>query len=118
MKTVALHTLGCKLNFSETSTIGRQFVSRGFEVVDPEGPSDVFLLNTCSVTDRADAECRQVIRRVLRRSPSTYVIVVGCYAQLHPGEISAIEGVDLVLGTNEKFRLFDHEERFVKRGAP
>ena len=70
------------------------------------------------MTERADAECRRVIRRVLRRSPSTYVIVVGCYAQLHPEEVGAIEGVDLVLGTNEKFRVFEHEEHFVKRGRP
>src|ERR1041385_8200973 len=81
MKKVALHTLGCKLNFAETSTLGREFIEHGFEVVDAGLPSDVFVLNTCSVTEKADRECRQIIRRVLRRSPDTYVVVVGCYAK-------------------------------------
>lgn len=106
MKRVALHTLGCKLNYAETASIGRQFRDRGYVVVDSFEPSDVFVLNTCSVTERADRECRQLIRRVRRNSPDAYVIVMGCYAQLRPEEISAIEGVDLVLGAKDKFDLF------------
>jgi threonylcarbamoyladenosine tRNA methylthiotransferase MtaB len=118
MKKVALHTLGCKLNYAETATIGRQFTDRGFEVVDSDQPADVYLLNTCSVTERADRECRQIIRRALRTSPEAFIIVSGCYAQLRPEEIAAIDGVDLVLGTNEKFSVFDHADRFVKQPTP
>jgi|ERR1041385_863977 threonylcarbamoyladenosine tRNA methylthiotransferase MtaB len=118
MKKVALHTLGCKLNFAETSTLGREFIEHGFEVVDAGLPSDVFVLNTCSVTEKADRECRQIIRRVLRRSPDTYVVVVGCYAQLQPEEIASIDGVDLVLGTHEKFRIFDYVAGFTKKSVP
>ncbi|MBI1806194.1 MAG: tRNA (N(6)-L-threonylcarbamoyladenosine(37)-C(2))-methylthiotransferase MtaB [Ignavibacteria bacterium] len=117
MKKVALHTLGCKLNFAETSTIGRQFVDRGFEVVDFDQVADVYVLNTCSVTERADRECRQLIRRVLRQSPDAYIIVAGCYAQLQPAEIASIEGVDLVLGAKEKFNLFGHTNEFVKKSV-
>ena len=108
MGKVALHTLGCKLNFAETATIARQFTDRGYEVVAFGNPADVVVLNTCTVTEKADRECRQLVRRALRRSPSAYVIVTGCYAQLQPEEIGAIEGVDLVAGTQEKFRLFEH----------
>lgn len=115
MQRVSLHTLGCKLNYAETSTIGRQFVERGYRVVQPDEPTDVFVLNTCSVTERADRECRQIIRRMLRHSPDAYVVVVGCYAQLQPEEIGAIEGVDLVIGAKEKFRIFDHAKDFTKR---
>ncbi len=118
MKTVAFHTLGCKLNYAETSTIGRQFTDRGFSVVPFDGPSSVYLLNTCSVTERADKECRQIVRRIRRRSPDAYVIVTGCYAQLRPGEIAAIEGVDLVLGTKEKFSVFEHAGEFQKPPVP
>ena len=96
MKKVALHTLGCKLNFAETSTIGRQFIDRGYEIVAPDRPLDIFVLNTCSVTERADRECRQLIRRTLRHSPNAYIVVTGCYAQLQPEEIASIDGVDLV----------------------
>jgi threonylcarbamoyladenosine tRNA methylthiotransferase MtaB len=110
MKRVSLHTLGCKLNFAETASIGKQFRDRGYKVVDFSEPSDVFVLNTCSVTERADRECRQLIRRVRRKSPNAYVIVMGCYAQLRPGEISSIDGVDLVLGAKEKFDLFEHTQ--------
>ncbi len=106
MRRVALHTLGCKLNYAETAGIGKQFRDRGYTVVDCFEQSDVFVLNTCSVTDRADRECRQLIRRVRRTSPDAYVIVMGCYAQLRPDEIRSIEGVDLVLGAAEKFDLF------------
>lgn len=118
MKKASLHTLGCKLNYSETSTIGRQLAGRGYEIVDADLPSDVFVLNTCSVTERADRECRQIIRRVLRRAPDTYVIVTGCYAQLRPEEIAAIQGVDLILGTQEKFDLFRPGQTFEKQPLP
>ncbi len=117
MKRVALHTLGCKLNFAETSTIGRQFVERGYEVVDIDQPAEVCVINTCSVTERADRECRQIVRRALRHSPQAFVIVVGCYAQLQPKEIASIPGVDLVLGTKEKFELFRYAESFQKVGT-
>ncbi len=118
MKRVALHTLGCKLNFAETSTIGRQFVERGFHVVDFHEPAEVYVLNTCSVTGRADREARQVIRRALRTSPDAYVIVVGCYAQLEPEEIARVDGVDLILGSSEKLRLFDFIDDFTKNSYP
>ncbi len=110
MKTVSLHTLGCKLNYSETSTIAKQFQEKGFTVRNYGESSDFFVLNTCSVTENADRECRQIVRSVIRNNPKTYVIVTGCYAQLQPDEIAKIEGVDLVLGANEKFKLFDHLE--------
>jgi threonylcarbamoyladenosine tRNA methylthiotransferase MtaB len=117
MRKVALETLGCKVNHSETSAIGRQFVEYGYRIVTGEEPADVYVLNTCSVTGRADQECRQLIRRALRKSPETYVAVVGCYAQLQPGEISSIPGVDLVLGAKEKFNIFAHAGAFEKRGT-
>jgi len=103
---VALHTLGCKLNFSETSTIGEQFLSNGFKIVDMNDNADVFVFNTCTVTENAEKECRQLVRRVLRKNPEAYIIVTGCYAQLRPDEIAAIKGVDAVVGSNEKFNLF------------
>jgi len=117
MKRVFLHTLGCKLNTTETATIARQFVDRGFSVVDGTGAFDVFFLNTCSVTDRADRECRQLVRRALRQSPDAYVIVAGCYAQLQPDTISNIGGVDLILGSTEKFHIFDYASSFNKQGT-
>ncbi|MEP0823470.1 MAG: tRNA (N(6)-L-threonylcarbamoyladenosine(37)-C(2))-methylthiotransferase MtaB [Ignavibacterium sp.] len=110
MRHVAFHTLGCKLNFSETAAIARQFAARGFRVVDLDHQADVVVLNTCSVTARADRECRQIVRRARRRSPDAYVIVIGCYAQLQPQEVAAIDGVDLVLGTAEKFSIFEHAD--------
>ncbi len=114
-KTVSLHTLGCKLNYSETSSIAGQFTSRGFEVLEYGIASDVFVLNTCSVTENADRECRQIVRGIIRKNPNAYVIVTGCYAQLQPEEIASIEGVDLVLGANEKFRVFDYIENLEKK---
>lgn len=113
-KTVSLHTLGCKLNYSETSTIAKQFTEKGYRIEDYGNPADIFVLNTCSVTENADKECRQIIRSVIRNNPATYVIVTGCYAQLQPGEIAKMEGVDLVLGANEKFKLFDYMDNFEK----
>ncbi len=107
MKKAALHTLGCKLNFSETSTIGNQFLSKGFSIVDYKEQADVYVFNTCTVTENAEKECRQLVRRVLRQNPEAFIVVTGCYAQLRPEEISAIEGVDAVLGTREKFKLFE-----------
>lgn len=118
MKRVALHTLGCKLNFAETSTIGRQFADRGFEIVDFDRLADVYVLNTCSVTERADCEARQYIRRFLRTSPRAFIIVTGCYAQLEPEEIASIDGVDAVLGSQEKFKLFDIVKDFHKNDSP
>ena len=110
MKSVALHTLGCKLNYSETSTLAKQFEDKGMKLSNYGDKSDIFVLNTCSVTDNADKECRQIIRSILRNNPETYVIVTGCYAQLQPGEIAGIEGVDLILGSKEKLRLFEYLE--------
>ncbi len=114
-KTVSLHTLGCKLNYSETSSIAGQFSSRGFEVLEYGSASDVFVLNTCSVTENADRECRQIVRGIIRKNPNAYVIVTGCYAQLQPEEIASIEGVDLVLGANEKFHIFEYIENLEKK---
>lgn len=111
---VAFHTLGCKLNFAETSTIGNQFVENGFEVVDFKGDSDVYVINTCTVTENADRECRQIVRRALRNNPNAYVIVTGCYAQLRPEEITKIDGVDAVLGSSEKFNIFSIIPEFSK----
>ena len=103
--TVAFHTLGCKLNFSETSTIAKQLGEAGFAKVSIDESPDVVVVNTCSVTDHADAKCRNIVRRSLNSNPLAYIVVIGCYAQLKPSEIAAIEGVDLVLGANEKFNL-------------
>lgn len=114
-KSVALHTLGCKLNYSETSTISGLFNKKGFKINEYGENSDIFVLNTCTVTENADKECRQIIRSILHKNPDTYVIVTGCYAQLKPEELSAIKGVDLVLGINEKFRLFDYIDNFEKK---
>lgn len=116
-KSVSLHTLGCKLNYSETSTIAKQFEDKGYKVTNYGNASDIFVLNTCSVTENADKECRQIIRSVIRNNPATYVIVTGCYAQLQPGEIAKMEGVDLVLGANEKFKLFDYMDNFEKENV-
>lgn len=104
-KKIAFHTLGCKLNFSETSAITRQMQARGFSTVDFEEVSDVYVINTCSVTEQADTKCRNIVRKALKLNPDAYVVVIGCYAQLKPKEIASIEGVDLVLGAAEKFKL-------------
>lgn len=114
-KKVALHTLGCKLNYSETSSIGNQFLERNFDIVDFYQEADVYVLNTCSVTESAERECRQIIRRALRLNPQAFIIVTGCYAQLRPDEIAQIDGVDAVLGSNEKFNLFSLIDNFNKR---
>lgn len=105
MHTVAFHTLGCKLNFSETSALGRKFVDAGFLKVDFEDKSDVYVINTCSVTEEANKKCRLVVRQALNRNAGAYIVVVGCYAQLKPQEIADIPGVDMVLGAKDKFRI-------------
>ena len=107
-KKVAFYTLGCKLNFSESSAIGRQFNDAGFETVPFTDQADVYLINTCSVTDHADKKCRKVVKEALKHSPNAYIAVVGCYAQLKPKEISEIPGVDIVLGAAEKFMIIDY----------
>lgn len=107
-RTVAFHTLGCKLNYSETSTIARQFEGAGYGAVKFNEGADIYVINTCSVTEFADKKCRQQVRRALRKNPSAIVVVIGCYAQLKPDEIADIEGVDLVLGAAEKFRILDY----------
>ena len=114
MRTVAFHTLGCKLNFSETSTIARQLIAAGYNRVDFKESADVYIINTCSVTDQADATCRNIVRQALRANPNAFVAVIGCYAQLKPKEIASIEGVDIVLGANEKFNIVEYLENLDK----
>ena len=116
-KTVAFHTLGCKLNFSETSTLSRLLENEGFEKTDFENVADVYVINTCSVTDNADKECRMLVRRIQRKSPESLVVITGCYAQLKPKEIAAIPGVDMVLGAAEKFNLAQHLKELTKGDA-
>jgi threonylcarbamoyladenosine tRNA methylthiotransferase MtaB len=113
-RSVAFHTLGCKLNFSETSTLSRQLEQEGFEKKDFTDQADVYVINTCSVTENADKECRQLVRRIQRRAPSSFVVITGCYAQLKPKEIAEIPGVDLVLGAAEKFNLLQHLSSLTK----
>ena len=113
-RTVAFHTLGCKLNFSETSTLSRQLESEGFLKKEFDDEADVYIINTCSVTDNADKECRQLVRRIQRKAPLSTVVITGCYAQLKPKEIATIPGVDLVLGASEKFNLAKHLKEFTK----
>jgi threonylcarbamoyladenosine tRNA methylthiotransferase MtaB len=107
-KRVAFHTLGCKLNFSETATISRDFLNHGFEKVNYRDQADIYVLNTCSVTENADKEARKFIRQAKQRNPNSSVAVIGCYAQLKPNDIAAIDGVDIVLGAEEKFNLLNH----------
>lgn len=113
-KSVAFHTLGCKLNYSETSTLSRMLETDGFVKREFEEKADVYVINTCSVTDNADKECRQIVRRIQRRSPESLIVITGCYAQLKPKEIAEIEGVDLVLGAAEKFHISTHLQELVK----
>jgi threonylcarbamoyladenosine tRNA methylthiotransferase MtaB len=114
----SFYTLGCKLNYAETASLERQFKERGFDIVPFSEPSDVCVINTCSVTERADREARQIVRRAMRTSPDAFVAVVGCYAQLDPETIASIDGVDMVLGASEKFRMFDFAGPFTKFAAP
>lgn len=113
-RSVAFHTLGCKLNFSETSALSRMLESDGFEKKEFEDHADVYVINTCSVTDNADKECRQLVRRIQRKAPESLVVITGCYAQLKPKEIAAIDGVDLVLGAAEKFNISRHLNELTK----
>lgn len=117
-RTVAFYTLGCKLNFSETSAIGRIFTNNGFRKVDFNEGADVYVINTCSVTDHADRKCRKVVQQALKHSPNAYVAIIGCYAQLKPLEIATIPGVDAVLGAAEKFNLIEHLGDFKKSDSP
>ncbi|MEQ9097700.1 MAG: tRNA (N(6)-L-threonylcarbamoyladenosine(37)-C(2))-methylthiotransferase MtaB [Imperialibacter sp.] len=118
MKKVAFYTLGCKLNYSETSTIARMFENRGYLKVDFSDSPDIFVINTCSVTENADKKCRKVVQEAKKISPDSYVTIVGCYAQLKPVEISEIPGVDAVLGAAEKFQLIDYLDGFEKKEKP
>lgn len=114
-KKVAFYTLGCKLNFSETSSIGRQFQQAGYQAVPFNERADVYVINTCSVTDHADRKCRKVVKEALKYSPEAYITIVGCYAQLKPREIAEIPGVDMVLGAAEKFNIIEHIDDLTKQ---
>ena len=113
-RTVAFHTLGCKLNFSETSSLTRLLENEGFEKKEFDEEADVYVINTCSVTENADKECRHLVRRIQRKAPESLVVITGCYAQLKPKEISEIPGVDLVLGAAEKFNITQHLRELTK----
>lgn len=123
-KKVAFYTLGCKLNYSETSSIGRIFKEAGYETTAFNSPADVYVINTCSVTEHADKKCRKVVKEALKHSPNAYITIVGCYAQLKPREIAEIPGVDMVLGAAEKFNIIEHindltkQEKVVVHNAP
>ena len=116
-KRVAFRTLGCKLNFSETATISRDFLQHGFEKVNYRDKADIYVLNTCSVTENADKEARKFIRQAKQRNPNSSVAVIGCYAQLKPNDIAAIDGVDIVLGAEEKFNLLNHLDSINLNGS-
>jgi threonylcarbamoyladenosine tRNA methylthiotransferase MtaB len=118
MKKVAFYTLGCKLNYSETSTISRKFEEKGYQKVEFNQAPDIFIINTCSVTENADKKCRKVVREARAISPNAYVAIIGCYAQLKPQEITEIPGVDAVLGAAEKFRLIELLDGFVRPEQP
>ena len=115
-RSVAFYTLGCKLNYSETSTIGRQFEKAGYAIVPFNEGAEICVINTCSVTEFADRKCRKVVRQALKSNANAFVVVIGCYAQLKPKEISEIEGVNLVLGAAEKFRILDYINDLSKVG--
>ena len=115
MKKVAFHTLGCKLNFSETSTIARSCEEDGYEKVAFKEHADIYVLNTCSVTENADKECKRLVRQVLKINPDAFVVIIGCFAQLKPNEIAKFEGVDLVLGATEKFKLSSYLNELSKQ---
>jgi threonylcarbamoyladenosine tRNA methylthiotransferase MtaB len=113
-QTVAFHTLGCKLNYSETSSLSRLLENEGFRKKEFNDMADVYVINTCSVTDNADKECRYLVRQIQRKAPESVIVITGCYAQLKPAEIAGIPGVDLVLGAGEKFNIAHHLKQFVK----
>ena len=116
-RSVAFHTLGCKLNFSETSALSRMLESEGFEKKNFDDKADVYVINTCSVTENADKECRYLVRQIQRKSPESLVVITGCYAQLKPKEIAEINGVDLVLGASEKFNIVKHLKELTKNDS-
>ncbi len=113
MKSVCIHTVGCKLNYSESSYIAMKFAEKGLEIKPFGEKTDIFVLNTCTVTSHADSECRKLIRSVVRKYPDTFIVVVGCYSQLNAEQISNIKGVDLILGSNDKFRIIEHIEDLI-----
>ncbi len=115
-KRVSFHTLGCKLNFSESSTLAREFERGGYRRVEPSEPTDVAVINSCSVTEHADKKCRNIIRKIHRRNPNAIIAVTGCYAQLKPETIAAIEGVDIVLSNNDKGDLYKRVVELKERG--
>lgn len=115
-KRVSFHTLGCKLNFSESSTLAREFERGGYKRVEPSEPTDVAVINSCSVTEHADKKCRNIIRKIHRRNPNAIIAVTGCYAQLRPEAIAAIEGVDIVLSNNDKGDLYKRVVELKERG--
>jgi threonylcarbamoyladenosine tRNA methylthiotransferase MtaB len=117
-KRVAFHTLGCKLNFAETATISRDFIAHGYAQVDFYDPADIYIINTCTVTENADKDCRKIVRQIQRRAPSAFIALTGCYAQLRSEEICQIPGVDAVLGMNEKFKILDLLDTFEKKHCP
>jgi threonylcarbamoyladenosine tRNA methylthiotransferase MtaB len=116
-KSIAFHTLGCKLNFSETSTLSRLFDKEGFEKREFNQDADVYVINTCSVTENADKECKQLIRKVKRQNPNSTVVITGCYAQLKAEEIGRIDGVDIVIGAGEKYNIVEHLKTYKKNGT-
>jgi len=118
MKKVAFKTLGCKLNYSETMAIQREFEQEGYDITEFDNEADIYVVNTCSVTQSANSTCRRTVRRALRRNPEAFVAVIGCYAQLEPEEISEIDGVDAVLGAKNKFKLLELFDDFEKRSEP
>jgi len=117
MKNVHIHTLGCKLNYTESSSIAEQFRQKGF-LLNPDNKPDIFIINTCSVTNNAERECRQIVRRIIKKYPDTFVIIMGCYAQIRYQELSKIKGVDLILGNKDKFDIFSYEQAFSKKKKP
>ena len=107
-KKVAFYTLGCKLNFSETSTISRSFTSEGFDRVDFSDKADIYVINTCSVTENADKRFKTIVKQAQKQNPEAFIVAIGCYAQLKPQELADVNGVDLVLGATEKFKITDY----------
>ncbi len=118
MATVAFHTLGCKVNYYETEAIWQLFKEAGYEKVEFEATSDVYVINTCTVTNTGDKKSRQVIRRAIRKNPDAVVCVTGCYAQTSPAEIMAIPGVDIVVGTQDRVKMLDYIEEFKQKREP
>jgi threonylcarbamoyladenosine tRNA methylthiotransferase MtaB len=111
LNTVAFYTLGCKLNFSETSTIARNFVENNFKKVAFNEPADVYVINTCSVTENADNKFKSVVKRANKSNPNAFIIAIGCYAQLKPNDLANVLGVNLVLGANEKFNILHYLDK-------